>query len=218
MSHTSGDTNNHKLEEGFWLSNRWGEDNLVSSELIRGNLLEIEGNIAHCKPRIIGVTKYFGRNAIIKGYEAGLRDFGESRVNESVEKINSLSTEIRNNSSFHFIGHLQTNKVEKVVRNFDYVHSIDSLKLAQKVSKAACSLCKKMRVLLQVNNANEIQKYGYDKEQLRSEFGEIINLNGIEVIGLMNMAPFGASDDVLRMLLEIYDCSEMRLNKLIKSI
>ena len=59
---------------------------------------------------------------------------------------------------------------------------------------------KKMRVLLQVNNANEIQKYGYDKEQLRSEFGEIINLNGIEVIGLMNMAPFGASDDVLRML------------------
>ena len=121
-------------------------------------------------------------------------------MNESVEKINSLSTEIRNNSSFHFIGHLQTNKVEKVVRNFDYVHSIDSLKLAQKVSKAACSLCKKMRVLLQVNNANEIQKYGYDKEQLRSEFGEIINLNGIEVIGLMNMAPFGASDDVLRML------------------
>ena len=200
MSHTSGDTDNHKADELFIPSSRWGEDILVDAKLVEHNLLGIKNKIAPCKPRIIGVTKYFGLNAVISGYEAGLRDFGESRAFDAIEKIKSLPNEIRENSKFHFIGHLQSNKAEKVVEYFDYIHSIDSLKLATVVSNAACRLNKREKILLQVNNAEEEQKFGYDKESLKSEFAEILELKNIEVVGLMNMAPFGASDDELREL------------------
>lgn len=198
MSHIS--ENNHKIIEEFIPSSQWGEDVLVDTGIVRDNLIEIENKIAPLKPRIIGVTKYFGLNAIAKGYEAGLRDFAESRALEAVRKIEMLPQEIRKNSNFHFIGHLQTNKAEKVVRYFDYIHSVDSLKLAKAVSKAACSLNKREKILLQVNNAGEIQKFGYEKEQLVLDLKEILNLKGIEVVGLMNMAKFNASELELKEL------------------
>lgn len=198
MSHIS--ENNHKADEEFIPPSHWGGDVLVDEVAIRANLVEIENKIAPLKPRIIGVTKYFGLNAVIKGYEAGLRDFGESRAIEAVEKIKSLPSEVRKNSTFHFIGHLQTNKAEKVVEYFDYIHSVDSLKLAKAVSQAACQLNKREKVLLQVNNAGEVQKFGYTKEQLKSDLSEILNLDGLEVLGLMNMAPLGASEKELREL------------------
>ncbi len=200
MSHKSGDTNNHKAEDDLIPSNRWGEEVPIDVELVKGNLLEIKNKIAPCKPRIIGVTKYFGLNAIVEGYKAGLRDFGESRAFDAIHKIESSPAEVRENSKFHFIGHLQTNKAEKVVEYFDYIHSVDSLKLAKAISNAACHLNKREKVLLQVNNAQEEQKFGYNKEQLRRDFSEIINLKGLEVVGLMNMAPLGASENVLRKL------------------
>lgn len=181
-------------------SSRWGESVSVDSELVKGNLLEIKNKIAPCKPKIIGVTKYFGLDAVVNGYKAGLRDFGESRAQDAIEKIKSLPDEIRKNSAFHFIGHLQSNKAEKVVEYFDYIHSIDSLKLAVAVSKAACHLNKREKVLLQVNNAGEEQKSGYTKIQLREDFSQIIKLESIEVIGLMNMAPLGAEKEELRSL------------------
>lgn len=178
----------------------WGENVSVDSELVKGNLLEIKNKIAPCKPKIIGVTKYFGLDAVVNGYKAGLRDFGESRAQDAIEKIKSLPEEIRKNSTFHFIGHLQSNKTEKVVEYFDCIHSIDSLKLATAVSKAACHLNKREKVLLQVNNAGEEQKSGYTKEQLREDFSQIIKLESIDVIGLMNMAPLGAEKEELHSL------------------
>lgn len=198
MSHIS--ENNHKTKEEFIPPSQWGGDVLVDESVVRANLIDIENKIAPLKPRIIGVTKYFGLNAIIKGYEAGLRDFAESRALEAIEKIKSIPEEIRNNSKFHFIGHLQTNKAEKVVEHFDYIHSLDSLKLAKAISKSACLFNKREKVLLQVNNAEEEQKFGYTKEQLKVDLPEILNLKGLEVIGLMNMAPFGASKGELRNL------------------
>ncbi|MCM1004501.1 MAG: YggS family pyridoxal phosphate-dependent enzyme [Candidatus Gastranaerophilales bacterium] len=198
MSHIS--ENNHKTNEEFIPPSQWGGEVLVDEAVVRANLIDIENKIAPLKPRIVGVTKYFGLNAIIKGYEAGLRDFAESRALEAIDKIKSLPEEIRYNSKFHFIGHLQTNKAEKVVEHFDYIHSVDSLKLAKAISKSACLFNKREKVLLQVNNAEEEQKFGYTKEQLKLDLSEILNLNGLEVIGLMNMAPFGASKDELRSL------------------
>ena len=200
MSHTSGDTDNHKTGIDVIPSSRWGEEVFVDEKLVEHNLLEIKSKIAPYKPRIIGVTKYFGLNAIVQGYKAGLRDFGESRALDAVEKIKSLPEEIRKNSTFHFIGHLQTNKAEKVVEYFDYIHSVDSLKLARVISDVACRLNKREKVLLQVNNAEEIQKFGYAKSTLLNEINEILSLQGIEVVGLMNMAPFGATEDELRRL------------------
>ena len=181
-------------------SGRWGEDIAVDSSLVKSNLSSIKQNIAHYKVKIIAVTKYFGLKAILAGYEAGLRDFAESRAIESIEKIMQIPEDIRKNCTFHFIGHLQSNKAEKVVKHFDIIHSVDSLKIATAISKAACSLNKKEKILLQVNNAGEVQKSGYTKEQLKKELKDILALDGIEIIGLMNMAPLGADESTLEML------------------
>ncbi len=184
----------------FIPSQNWGEDIAINSSLVKKNLDLIKQNIAHCNVKIIAVTKYYGRQSIISGYEAGLRDFAESRAIESIEKINSLPEDIKQNSIFHFIGHLQTNKAEKVVKNFDIIHSVDSFKLAKVISDSACRLNKKERILLQINNAGEEQKSGFAKDELKSVFESIIELSGIEVIGLMNMAPLGASEQELNKL------------------
>ena len=167
---------------------------------VRANLLQIQEDIAPYKPNIIAVTKYFDENAMIEAYNAGLRDFAESRANEAVEKINNLPTDVRNNSRFHFIGHLQTNKVKKVVPNFDYIHSVDSLKLAKAISDEAKAIGKVQKILLQVNNANEEQKFGFSKDEIFEEFPKIKALPSIEVAGIMNMAPLGASEEELNKL------------------
>ena len=200
MSQTGEYTDNHKTAEGLIPSNHWGEDVLFDKNLIEQSILNIQNDIVPYKPRIIAVTKYYGLHAIITGYEAGLREFGESRAQEAVKKIQELPDEIRKNSTFHFIGHLQTNKVEKVVEYFDYIDSVDSLKLAREISKSACRLNKSERILLQVNNAGEEQKSGYSKQQLREDFPEILKLDSIEICGLMNMAPIDASGEELSAL------------------
>lgn len=169
---------------------------------VRENLLQIQEDIAPYKPNIIAVTKYFDENAIIEAYNAGLRDFAESRVIEAVEKINNLPAEIRNNSKFHFIGHLQTNKVKKVLPTFDYIHSVDSLKLAKVISDEALVLRKVQNVFLQVNNANEEQKFGLSKKDVFEVFPQVKALPSINIVGIMNMAPLGASDDELNRLFE----------------
>ena len=178
-------------------SERWGEDIAIDSSLVKLNLSKINQNIAHYNVKIIAVTKYFGLKAIQAGYEAGIRDFAESRAIESIKKIEQLPEVIKENSQFHFIGHLQSNKVDKVVKHFDVIHSVDSLKIATAISKTGCSLNKREKILLQVNNAGEEQKSGYSKEQLREELGEIIKLCGVDIIGLMNMAPLGADETEL---------------------
>ena len=167
---------------------------------VRANLLQIQEDIAPYKPNIIAVTKYFDENAMIEAYNTGLRDFAESRANEAVEKINNLPTDVRNNSRFHFIGHLQTNKVKKVVPNFDYIHSVDSLKLAKAISDEAQAIGKVQKILLQVNNANEEQKFGFSKDEIFEEFPKIKALPSIEIAGIMNMAPLGASEEELNKL------------------
>ena len=181
-------------------SQNWGEDIAVDSSLVKKNFDSIKANVAHCNVKIIAVTKYFGLKAILAGYEAGLREFGESRAVEAIKKIEQLPSEVRENSTFHFIGHLQSNKADKVVKFFDVIHSIDSLKIAHAVSKSACSLNKREKVLLQVNNAGEEQKSGYTKEQLKKDMPELLSLEGIDIIGLMNMAPLGASAELLQTL------------------
>ena len=170
------------------------------AELVRKNLLRIREEIEPCQPRIIAVTKYFDKSAIIEAYEAGLRDFGESRALEAIEKIRSLPEEIQQNSKFHFIGHLQSNKVKPVVENFDYIHSVDSYKLAQIISKTASDIGKVQNVLIQINNACEEQKYGFSTDEVFEVFKKLKELEGINIVGIMNMAPLGANEDVIHYL------------------
>ena len=197
-------------------SSLWGELIPADAKSIKDNLIDIQNKIAPCKPKIIGVTKYFGLNAILNGYEAGLRNFGESRVLDAIEKINSLPKNIKDSSVFHFIGHLQTNKAAKAVEYFDYIHSVDSLKLASVISKAAVNIGKVQKILLQVNIAQEEQKTGYSKQDLIKDLPEIINLDNLEIVGLMNMAPLGAPEEelkkIFRELRELRDYLEKDFN------
>lgn len=164
---------------------------------VKNNLLQIQTKIAHYTPRIVAVTKYYGLEAILEAYSAGLRDFGESRVNDAISKIENLPNEIRNNSTFHFIGHLQSNKVTKVIKYFDYIQSVDSLKLANVINKEAKKINKIQKVLLQINISEEIQKFGFAIELLKRDFKELINLENLEICGFMCMAPLDASDKEL---------------------
>ena len=191
-------------------------------ETIRKNLLQIQEEIAPYRPNIIAVTKYFDESAIIAAYNAGLRDFGESRVIEASQKINNLPQKIKENSTFHFIGHLQTNKVKKAIEIFDYIHSVDSLRLAEKISEEAGKAGKVQKVLIEINNAGEEQKFGFSKEEIFEAFGEIINLKNLDVKGVMNMAPFGADEEELTRLFseirQIWDALEKQFNCKLKDI
>ena len=180
-------------------------------ETIKENLLQIQEEIVPCKPRIIAVTKYFDGEAIIAAYKAGLRDFGESRVIEASEKINNLPKEVRENSTFHLIGHLQTNKVKHAVKVFDYIHSVDSIKLAQSISQQATEIGKVQKILIQVNNANEEQKFGFSKDEVFGAFEQIRQLKSLEIAGIMNMAPLGEDERELERLFS--EITELR-NKL----
>ena len=169
----------------------------MAIDVVERNLIQIEKEIVPCKPRIIAVTKYYDVSAIEDAYGAGLRDFGESRINDAIKKIELLSEEIRENSTFHFIGHLQTNKVDKVVKYFDCIQSVDSLHLAEAVSKSAEKQDKTQKILLQANISGEVQKFGFEEKELIDEFGKIRDLQNIEIEGLMCMAPLGAVESVL---------------------
>lgn len=194
----------------------------MTQETIKRNLLQIQEEIAPYRPNIIAVTKYFDQNAIIDAYKAGLRDFAESRVIEASEKISGLPQEIKESSRFHFIGHLQTNKVKKAIEIFDYIHSVDSLKLAEKISEEAKKIGKKQRILIQINNAGEEQKFGLRKDEVEQVFSEIIKLDNLDVTGVMNMAPLGAEEKVLERLfaeiVEIRDSLEKNFNCNLKDV
>lgn len=169
----------------------------MTNQVVGDNLLRLKQEIVPYTPRIVAVTKYYDVNAIIDAYEAGLRDFGESRANDAIKKIESLPENIRRESQFHFIGHLQTNKVDRVVRYFDYIQSVDSLHLAKTISEAAIKLNLVQKILLQVNISGEVQKFGFEIRELENCINELKDLKGIDIQGLMCMAPLGADDEML---------------------
>ena len=180
--------------------------------IVENNLSELRDKIAPYKPTIIAVTKYFDEEKLIEAYNAGLRNFGENRVQDALEKFAKLPSEIKETSKFHLIGHLQTNKVKKAVGQFDLIHSIDSYKLACMVSEEAIKKNIVQRVLLQVNNANEISKSGFTVNDLEEVFSALLNLSGIKVEGLMNIAPI-ASEDELHVLFDDMRNLQLRLQE-----
>lgn len=161
----------------------------TSFERISQNLLKIKSVVKPYNARVVAVTKYVDKGVIEDLYKMGQRDFGENKAVDAIKKINSLDEETKSNSTYHFIGHLQSNKVKKVVGVFDYIHSVDSKEIAVEISKVASAKGIVQKVLIQVNNANEIQKFGIVPSQLNNLLNEIKKLPAIDVIGLMNIAP-----------------------------
>ncbi len=176
------------------------------------NLSELRKEIVPYKPIIIAVTKYFGADKLIEAYNDGLRDFGENKVQDALLKFESLPDEIKRNSRFHLIGHLQKNKVKKAVGAFDLIQSVDSLKLAQAISQEALNKNIVQKVLLQVNNANEEAKSGFSVDDINRDFKDIISLKGIKVEGLMNIAPITGEEELKRLFKGMCDL-KVRLEK-----
>lgn len=152
-------------------------------------MLDVKQKLEPYTPNIIAVTKYFDYTAMQDAYQAGIRDFGENRVPDAIEKISQLDEEIRRNARFHLIGHLQKNKVKKAVGAFDLIQSVDSLELAREIDMVARKKELVQKILIQINNAKEPQKSGFYPEDILRDFGEIIKLKNIKVEGVMNMAP-----------------------------
>jgi len=169
---------------------------------IKENFEKILKDVENYNPKIVAVTKYYDISKMIEAYDAGLRDFGESRAQEAVQKINKMDDKTKTDSSYHFIGHLQTNKVKYVVGNFEYIHTVDSLKLAQCIDEEAKSKGIVQKVLIQVNNANEPQKFGVTLEEFDNLIAQVQKLNSIQLEGLMNIAPLNCEEKKLEELFE----------------
>lgn len=135
--------------------------------------------------RLVAVTKGVRPERIREAVEAGLTSLGENRVQEAEGKTAALGP----GTEWHMIGHLQTNKAKTAVELFSVVQSVDSLKLAQKLSLEAQALNKTLRILLEVNVSGEEQKHGFSPDELYGIVGQIAALPALKIEGLMGMAP-----------------------------
>ena len=166
------------------------------------NLLDIENNIKNHlnklninrNPKIVAVSKTFKIDKILPLIEHGHIDYGENKVQEAIEKWTDIKQK-NPKIKLHMIGKLQTNKVKFAVQIFDYIHSVDSEKLAKKIVDEQNKINKKIKVFLQVNIGDENQKSGVNKNnvnQLASYCKEI----GLDLIGLMCIPPANIDPDV----------------------
>lgn len=143
------------------------------------------------KAQLIAVSKTKPVPMLSEAYDAGMRDFGENKVQELVDKYDKLPHDIR----WHLIGHLQTNKVKYIVDKVFLIHSVDSLKLAKEISKEAIKKNTTVNVLIEVNVADEESKFGVKCEDTETLIREISVLPGIKIRGLMTVAPFVDIDE-----------------------
>lgn len=153
--------------------------------MIKENINKINNEIKDYDTKLICVSKTRTNEEILEAYNAGERDFGENHVQELIKKREELPKDI----NWHMIGHLQTNKVKDLLKDKVFlIHSVDSIKLAKEINKRCSS---KQDILLEVNIANEESKYGFspDEELLKETLNELKELENINCIGLMCVAP-----------------------------
>lgn len=148
---------------------------------------ELEGQKNIIFPKIIAVSKTFQLERIIPLIEYGHLDYGENKVQEALDKWSEIKNE-NPKIKLHLIGGLQTNKVKFALRIFDYIHSVDSKKLAKKIADEQIKQNKKVKLFIQVNIGNEEQKSGVNKVDLVDLFSYCKDLN-LEVVGLMCIPP-----------------------------
>ena len=170
---------------------------------IAANLRDVQGRIARACERshrspgeitLVVVTKEVGVSAIRAAFDCGMRNFGENRVQEAEDKIAQLS-ELKPDVTWHMVGHLQSNKARAAVELFDIIHSIDSIKLAEILSRRAE---KTFPVLLQVNVSGEATKGGFVMGEIVNAVNEIKKLSNLKVMGLMTIAPLAADPEEVR--------------------
>ncbi|MBY0204376.1 YggS family pyridoxal phosphate-dependent enzyme [Paenibacillus cucumis (ex Kampfer et al. 2016)] len=143
---------------------------------------------------VIAVTKYVSLQTTGAVLDHGLEHIGENRWQDAQAKWEAFGQK----GTWHFIGHLQTNKVKDVIGKFAYIHSLDRLSLAKELDKKAASLGIKVNAFMQVNISGEESKYGLQPEQASSFLKDIQSFNNLKVIGLMTMAPHEEDPELTR--------------------
>lgn len=157
---------------------------------VKENLLEINSQICNSSeesefntaPQVIVVTKYVTIDRAKEAYEAGLKNFGENRIEGFLEKKKHLPDD----AIMHFIGSLQTRKVKDIINEIDYLHALDRLKLAKEIEKRAENVVK---CFVQVNVSGEESKHGMSPDDVIPFIQELKDFKHIEIVGLMTMAP-----------------------------
>ena len=159
------------------------------------NLIKIENeiklNLSNLKvvnlPKIIAVSKTFKIDKILPLIDYGHINYGENKIQEAIDKWTDIKSK-NLNIKLHMIGKLQTNKVKYAVKLFDYIHSVDSAKLAKKISDEQEKIKKKLKIFIQVNIGNEQQKSGVKKNELGDLISYCKNVK-LDVVGLMCLPP-----------------------------
>lgn len=167
----------------------------VGTTLLAGRARDVDRRIADAARRVdrnpdavtlVAVSKTWPVDVIAEALEAGITDLGENRAQELKQKVAVLGDRPR----WHFIGHLQTNKVRSVVGSVVLVHSVDRFGLAEAIARRASALGLTQEVLIEVNIAGETRKHGAEPQRAPALAEEVAALDGIRVRGLMTMAPF----------------------------
>ena len=163
---------------------------------VRANIAEAAKNAGRdaASVRLLAVSKTFPADDVLEALAAGQIEFGENRVQELETKVPVCGPE----TVWHLIGHLQTNKAEKAVGLAEYIHSVDSVKLLNRINAAAEKHGKRQKLLLEVNVSGEESKFGlsgYDAVRETAEYA--LSLANVQLLGLMTMAPLDAPDSVL---------------------
>ncbi len=141
--------------------------------------------------RLIAVTKTVPSQVVREAYAAGVRDFGESRIQESWAKQQELQD--LPDITWHFIGHLQTNKAKKALSQFHWIHAVDNLKLAQRLNELAASFTLPPKICLQVKLAPDPDKFGWTESQLLADLPLLDQCVHLDIQGLMTIPPLGFS-------------------------
>ncbi len=142
--------------------------------------------------RLIAVTKTVPVEAIRAAYAAGIRDFGENRIQEALSKQAQLQD--LGDVTWHFIGHLQSNKAKKALENFQWIHSVDNLQLAQRLEKLAPQLGVTPQICLQVKILPDPNKSGWSVSQLLTDLPALNHCKNLQIQGLMTIPPLGLND------------------------
>ena len=145
-------------------------------------------NYLNYNPKIIAICKTFPISDVLPLINHGHIHFGENKVQESMEKWTDIKNDFKN-IKLHMVGKLQTNKVKYVLPLFDYIHSLDNIKLAEKISNEQQKIGKKVKIFIQVNIGNESQKSGILEENLFSFYKKCQNDFGLQIEGLMCIPP-----------------------------
>jgi pyridoxal phosphate enzyme (YggS family) len=164
---------------------------------------ELEINSHNKNVEIIAVSKTFPINEILPLIEYGHQHFGENKVQEAINKWDELKNNNKN-IKLHLIGKLQSNKAKDAVKIFDYIHSLDNIKLANKIAVEQKKINKNIKLFIQINIGNEAQKNGLRPEELKKFYNQCVNDLNLNIIGLMCIPPqTGNMRDYFNKMLEL---------------